>query len=506
MKNRSLRKRMLQLFILISPIYLIGSVEDLDKFIEKEMAAQQVPGVSVVIVQNDKPFFVKGYGVAEVGTGQYIDGDTIFQIASVSKTFTAGGLAVQVDNKQLDWDDEIIAHLPEAVLHDYYATRYLTSRDLLAHRTGLPGFRGDLLGWVGYNREEVLFRIRNMQPAESFRNKGQYSNINYFVAGALLEKLTKTSWEKAIQETIFNPLKMNRSGFNTNLENTNVALPHAKVGGKIKVIPRDDSVVFVAAGGVNSTAKDLGNWMIMHLNEGRFEGKQVLSKDVINEMHAPSMIVKATFTDSPPIDENSSLSFGLGWNNYNYKGKVIVEKGGALDGVRAVITMIPELKVGIAVLANLNLTILPEMIRAKFLEEYLGESGQNIEGGFDRQKELIAELMAPAKIPADALPPGHSIEKYAGTFTNDLYGDFKIASSGKDLFLKAGPKGYPANLSHFGNNTFILSWPLINAGHELVTFIFGPEGDVTELQTETLGTFVLNRFLEAKTIGGHDEA
>lgn len=119
--------------------------------------------------------------------------------ASDSKTFASAGLAILVDQEKLSWDDEIIQYLPQAVFKDIYATRYATPRDLLAHRTGLPAFGGDLLSHLGYNREQVLERVRFIEPATSFRNKPFYSNIGFFVAGELLAKITHETWENAIQ-------------------------------------------------------------------------------------------------------------------------------------------------------------------------------------------------------------------------------------------------------------------------------------------------------------------
>lgn len=468
-------------------------LQDFDAFIENQRKEYKVPGAAVAIVKDDKIIFAKGYGVCRYDKPEKVDADTIFQLASVSKTFASAGLAIQVDQKRLSWDEEINLHLPQFALKEPYATRYATSRDLLAHRTGLPAFGGDLLSKIGYTREQILSRVRFIEPASSFRNKAYYSNGGFFIAGELLAKLSNSSWEAAIQSTLLDPLKMTRSGFAANLDKTNVASAHAFVNGEMQIIPRDTSVLFAAAGGVTSTAADMGRWIIMQLNEGAFEGKQVIKPESIREMHLPSMVAEVTFSELPPIDAWSGFSFGLGWDNYHYKGQFIVEKAGALDGVRSVVTLIPGRKAGIVILANLNLTVYPELIRAKFLESELGQYANDLLPEFAKQEQSVEEIILAPRAPKNQLPFGHKLSQYTGSFENDLYGDFVVSQEYDQLLLEAGPGKLKGKLKHWSNDTFLLTWPAINTGNELVTFTFGPEGNAIEMQTETLGAFHLKK-------------
>ena len=121
----------------------------------------------------------------------------------------------------------ILVHAPQFALKEPYATRYTTSRDLLAHRTGLPSFGGDLLGKLGYSSAEILQRIRYIEPATSFRNWANYSNVGFFVAGELLAQRANSSWEQVHSGSFFAPLNMERTGFAANLDGANVAVPHA---------------------------------------------------------------------------------------------------------------------------------------------------------------------------------------------------------------------------------------------------------------------------------------
>jgi CubicO group peptidase (beta-lactamase class C family) len=462
---------------------------DFERWVEEMRAQWKVPGVAVAIVQEDKVVFVKGFGVRRTGQSEPVGPETIFRLASVSKVFTAAGLGVGVDKGLLKWDEEIIKNLPQFALKESYPSRFATARDLLAHRTGLPAFRGDLLGKMGYSSEEILYRVRFIDPATSFRNLANYSNVGFFVAGELLGKIFKTSWEKAISTQLLIPLEMKRSGFATPLDEQNVAAAHAMINGKIAVIASDHVGGFPGADGITSTAADMAQFMIMHLNGGVFRGKRLLKQATVREIFTPSMVSEASVSEAPPINPNASFSYGLGWGNYNYNGFMIIEKGGALDGVRTNVTLIPELKLGICILSNLNLTLLPEVIRAKFLEKYLGKSRMNIEAGILQVEESIENLFKIAPKPPGALPPSHSLEQYTGVFESTLYGLIKIKVENGGLVLEAGPALWKGQLRSWSNDTFTLLWPTINSGNEQVTFMFGPDNRAIEMQTETLGTF-----------------
>lgn len=479
------------LVALCAPIHICSdNVEELDRFIEQVQKEKNVPGVAVAVVKGDKIIFAKGYGIRRTGESGKVDKNTIFQLASVSKTFASAGLGVQVDKKKIGWDDEVLNYLPGFSLQDMYAARYTTSRDLLAHRTGLPAFTGDLLGKLGYTSEEILYKTRYIKPGASFREKALYSNVGYFIAGQLLAKLSGTTWQKAIQSTLLDPLRMTRSGFADNLSNSNVSANHAIIEGKLQAVEPDRSILFVAAGGVTSTASDLGNWMIMHLNGGVFEGKQILSAETIAEMHAPSMVSEATFAEMPPIYEDSSFSFGMGWDNYNYKGRFIVEKAGALDGVRTVITLVPEEKVGIVVLANLNLTVLPELVRAKFLDLYVAKDNEEkANKDFKKKEAFIAKLIEPPVIEKGALPFNRPIDSILGVYENNLYGKFEIKEQDKQLYIIAGPAEFKGSFKHLSNDTFVLKWTGVNTGIDEVTFVFGQDGKATAMQTGAYGDF-----------------
>jgi CubicO group peptidase (beta-lactamase class C family) len=163
-------------------------VADLEQFIAQQLGIFGVPGAAVALVRGGQMLLAKGYGVREIGGAAAVGPDTVFQLASNSKPMTAAALGVLVDAGDFTFDTPVIDLLPEFALSDPYATRNCTLRDLLAHRSGLPAFSGDLLDHLGYRRMEILRRVRFMDIGNAFREAARYSNVGYFVAGEALAR------------------------------------------------------------------------------------------------------------------------------------------------------------------------------------------------------------------------------------------------------------------------------------------------------------------------------
>src|SRR5437773_4996707 len=210
---------------------------DLDAFITRALKDYQVPGTAVAVVQHSKVILLKGYGVRDVTNPNAVDEDTIFQLASVTKTLTGAAAGTVVDEGKLDWDKPIFNYLPEFVGYDPYMTRFLTERDLLAQRTGWPAYNGDELDSFGYDRAEILRRLQFFKPRYSLREVAQYSNPGFFVAGEVAARCAKQSWNGLVEQRLFKPLEMSRSGTVIKaLKDPNATAAHALFDGKIAVV------------------------------------------------------------------------------------------------------------------------------------------------------------------------------------------------------------------------------------------------------------------------------
>ncbi|MEE9429578.1 MAG: serine hydrolase domain-containing protein [Melioribacteraceae bacterium] len=252
-------------------------VKTLDKYIEAAIEKFNLPGLSIGIVKDSVIIFNKGYGVKDVRKSAKVNVDTKFGIASLSKAFTSASIGMLVDEGKLNWNDRVIDHLPEFKLYDSYITREARIVDLLSHRIGLATFDGDLL-WYGtnYSRSEIVKRISRLPVKNSFRSKYGYQNIMFIVAGEVIEKVSGKTWEEFVQDRILTPLEMG----NTTVSNSeftqasNVAIPHMNKK-PLEFINYDNSG---PAASLNSSTSDLLKWLQFWLNEGEWNGKQLLSK------------------------------------------------------------------------------------------------------------------------------------------------------------------------------------------------------------------------------------
>jgi hypothetical protein len=262
---------------------------------------------------------------------------------------------------------------------------------------------------------------------------------------------------------------------------------HALVDGAVAVVPPDRDIVLGAGGAAISTAHDLGRFMEMLLGGGSIEGRRVLAAGTVDEMFSPSMVAAPSFTELPPIDDQSGFAYGLGWGLYHDRGYQVIEKGGALAGIRTVVELVPELKLGVAVLANLNVTVLPEAIRAFVLERFLGQTDPDVQETIRQAGAAIRGMFQTPTPPADAGPPSRPLDAYAGTYANDLYGQVVVVRDGDGLRVEAGPARHANRLTPYAFDTFLLDQGTVTTIPAPATFTIGPDGTATALDTALFG-------------------
>lgn len=467
-----------------------AATSNLDAFISRALQQYQVPGAAVAAVRDGKITLLKGYGVRDTSLPGAVDENTIFQLASVTKTLTAAAAAAVVDDGRLDWDKPIFNYLPEFVGYDPYMTRWLTERDLLAQRTGWPAFTGDQLDSFGFDRTEILRRLRFFKPRYSLREVAQYSNPGFFVAGEVAARCANQSWNDLVEQRLFRPLEMSRSGTHAkDLHKNNATAAHAIVGGKITVVEPTTLDTTGAASSGTSTASDMSKLMLMFLNKGTYNGKRVLKSDTVTELFKRSMVSAIDFTDLPPISEATGFYYGLGVGSYDYAGCQIIEKGGALAGVRTIIVLVPAKNAGIVVLANLNLTAFPEAVRAYFLNQLLGLDPEANQKEIFARNEQLKKIMAPPSAPKNPGKFNGTFESLVGVYENDYYGSCEILQDGHELKVECGPAKYPASLTHWNNGAFLMQFPGATQSPSVTTFMMGEDGKADSLESESLGIF-----------------
>jgi len=457
-----------------------------DDYVSKSLRDWEVPGLAIAIVKDDRVVLAKGYGVKKLGDPAPVSERTIFAIGSSSKAFTAASVAMLVDEGKLKWDDPVTKYLPGFELYDPYVTRELKVRDLLSHRSGLE--RGDLL-WYGteYDRDEILRRSRFLKPTWSLRSTFGYQNLMYLAAGQLIARVSGKSWDQFVKERIFAPLGM--EGSNTSVKDLknsdNVASPHAKIEDKVRVIPWRNIDNIAPAGSINSNVVEMTQWLRLHLAQGEFQKRRLLSSGAAKEMQTSHTVIRAEPPYSLWYPEANFLNYGLGWFLHDYRGRKVVEHGGAIDGMRAQVAMIPEEKLGLVILTNMNGTTLPLAIMYKVFDAYLAASPRDWSADLLKTVKAFEEQgkAAEKKLEAERVKDTRSslaLGEYAGTYKNDLYGEVKVTHENGKLAVRFGP-AFMSVLEHWHYDTFRARFVAAGVTNAYLTFALNAQGKIDTL-------------------------
>ncbi len=467
---------------------------NLDQYIEEILQDFQVPGLAVAIVKDGEIIFAKGYGTKDINDYEKVDANTVFGIASVSKTTVALSLAMLVEENKIHWDDPVIKYLPDFQMYDPWVTREITIRDLLIHRSRLPYNSGGTI-WYGsdLSREEIIHRIRFIEPVTSFRSKYEYQNIMYLVAGQIIKAVSGKTWDKYVEERVFVPLGMDNSSttYTALINHSNAAKPFALLDGKLTAIEYRSYDNCGPAGSMNSSATDLAKYMIMFLNNGKVNSYQLISENQLEEMFAPqTMISTIKFPPGMEFANPSYEAHGLGCFILEYRGYKVVYHPGGVDGFRCLLTMIPEKKLGIIVLTNQEEKRAFMTLTYKLLDYYLGFREFDWKNVFIRDRDWqtekykkISDEKYASRIPDTK--PSFNLEKYCGTYRDKMYGDVYITFEKNKLILSfSHTPSFKAELEHWHFNTFSTDWidPVIPDG--FVTFVMNSDGEITELKLD----------------------
>ena len=469
-------------------------LQGFDDYVNRAIKDWEVPGLAIAVIKDDKIVFAKGYGVRELGKPSPVDERTLFAIGSSSKAFTAATVAMLVDEGKLKWDDPATKYLPSLQLYDPYATRELTVRDLLSHRVGLE--RGDLLWYASpYDRSEVLRRIRYLKPSSSMRSRFGYQNVMFLAAGQIIPSITGKDWDDFTRERIFVPLGMTATGTSIKtLANSNdVATPHSKFDDKVEPIAWRNIDNIAPAGSINSNVVDMAQWVRLQLGGGKYQDKQLISSAAIKEMHASQTIIPLEGAMARLYPEAHFLNYGLGWFLSDYRGRKLVEHGGAIDGMRALVAMMPEEKMGVVILTNLGGTTLPMPLAYRIFDAYLGAQPRDWSANMLKTIKTLQEQGKAAALKAEServkgTSPSLAMEKYAGEYQNEMYGDSKIVFENGKLTAQFGPN-YTGDLEHWHYDVFRITWRDRTQGKGFVSFRLNRQGKVEMMNIENIADF-----------------
>lgn len=429
-------------------------IPEFERLIADVMEEWKVPGLAAAVVQNGQVAFVRPYGLRDVEAGLQVTADTQFQLMSVSKSFTATGLALLVEERRMDWKKPVREYIPEFRLNDAIATDRVTVRDLLCHHSGLP--RHDWIWLPGdLSPAQMLAAMRYLDLSDDIRNTFQYSNLGYLVASMVAERVSGQSWAE-FTRALTDKLHMNVTFTVQELAAAaDAAVPYAMEGDtrlRSKLWP----VSVTAAGGMSTSIASFANWLRFHLGKGEFAGQRLLSPSLIKELQEPRVHV-----GKPEFAEYSDVHYGLGFRSHRYRGERVVWHGGGFTGTNTLMMLLPDRGVGVAVLANHGMSphFAPHILANYVFDRVCGKDPAP---WFDRLRERRRKLVAQQDVDRQAgkasrrpaIRPGRDLADYAGTYEHPGYGRITIThAEGK---LHWAFRGMSEPLTHRHADTFEL--------------------------------------------------
>ena len=432
--------------------------------VEALLAETGVPGLSVAVVAGGEVAYAEGFGSADLDTGDAVTPDTVFQLASVSKTVGASLITRLVSTDQIEWDAPVGDTLPWFRLSQSWPTNELTIADLYAHRSGLPDHAGDDLEWLGFEQRTILERLR-LLPLEPFRASYAYTNYGIQAGALTVADAMGETWEDLSAEHLYEPLGMDRttSSFDEYVAMDDHAAGHMVIDGAWAVTPEQfDPVATSAAASVASSANDMAAWMTMMLAEARADpegnGAGFLHPEALAEMLTPRMA-----THSAGADAHLPSMYGYGVNlSTTATGATLVSHSGAFaQGAGTFVGMIPAFDIGIVVLTNGYPVGVAESVGASFLDE--ATVGAETRDWWPLYRDAFANILKPTGVLSGATPPAdpapaRPLGDYAGTYQNDYVGDALVQPRGDELVLLLGPEpgvqGREYVLEHWDGDVF----------------------------------------------------
>ena len=429
---------LLLLTIVLGSSLFAQDLKEVNAYLSKGMDQFKQDGMTVGVLKDGKLVYTDAFGYANRNSRQTLNTYTTFELASLSKAFTAASIGILVDNGLLEWTDKVKTHMPSFVMYDKYVENNLTVEDLLCHRNGYNTFDGDLL-WYGtnYTAKEMVQRFSKLAPKHGFRDEYGYSNLNFINAGLLIEKVSGRTWAEFVADSILKPLEMNSSFTELApfLELENKAFPHVKG----EVINHQDFDNTPGAVGGKSNIHDLAKWANMWINQGMLPDSSQLLKsatvDKIFQIHTPRATSKQSI-------ENGSLFRGaaLGWFVGTFHGDRQLTHSGGLPGFILNLSILPEQKLAVIVLTNSE-TVLPFAATNYLSEVFKGDTTASHEASRDWVADYLKynekEEKAPIKT-SDRRPDFNPLV-LIGDYEDVMYGKASVWVEGGKAFISLLP-------------------------------------------------------------------
>lgn len=362
------------LFIVSALAQTDQRLEDIEKQLNKIIETTHAAGFAVAVVEKDKVIYAKGFGYSDLEHKTPVNVNTLFAIGSSTKAFTSSILGQLRNEDKLSFDDSPIKYIPELEFYNDDMNNHIIIKDLMSHRTGLPRHDFSWYLFPTFDKDSLIQRIKYQEPFTGIRQQWYYNNFMFLTQGVIAERITGKSSEDNIRERFFKPLGMTRSnvtidemekstnaalGYQTEKDNSNTKMDYYKIAG------------MSPAGSINSSVKDMSNWLITWVNKGKFKDKEIIPEAYITEAMGSHMVINRAIPDNETPDLHFA-NYGYAWVLSSYKGHYRVQHGGNIDGFSANVAFFPSDSIGIVVLANQNGSRVPNLVRNTIADRILG--------------------------------------------------------------------------------------------------------------------------------------
>ena len=460
-----------------------------DVYVQKAMKDWKIPGLAIVVVNNNEVVFKKAYGVKSLETNAAVNNETYFACASTTKAMTAAAMGILVDEGKVSWDDPVIKYLPNFRLYEPYVTTQMRVRDLFLHNSGV-GNTDFLWGMNILSGDETVDRMQLVKPSYSFRSSFIYQNIFYHIAGKVIEKVSGETWADFVAAHIFKPLGMKRTvPLLSRIVDDNISQAHYIIDDKVQKITRDTADRIGAAGSVYSTIDDMAIWVKCMIDSSKYDGGRLVSASTWKTLLQPqTFVTEEGFYPTAQLTNPNFTTYALGWFQQDYKGQKLNFHTGSLAGEIAIHGQIPSLKTGVYIFANLDHAEARHALMFKAMDLYAvgGDTDWSSEflklyGGI-KEKAFNAEIaQAAQRVPNTK--PSLSLDAYTGDYEDPLYGLININIKNGVLYASNIKLG-DGVLSHFNFDTFEITWDKKWEGKSMVQFMMNEVGKIQKMNIE----------------------
>jgi len=438
------------------------SLVGFEQYMTKVLADWNEPGAGVAVIYDNKIVYINGFGYRDYGNKLPVTKNTLFQIASNTKLFTTVAAGKLVEKGIFDWDKPIKEAVPELEFYNENLNSQITLRDMLGHKTGIS--RHDMIWFQSdFTRKDLFERMKYLEPSIPLRQGFIYNNLMYSAIGYAIELRTGKTWEEYVTEELLVPLEMNNTVFSLKEmeKSTDYGVPYNEKRDTTllyKVPLKEDGAAVGPAGSIISNLDELSHWVIALMNDGKYNGTEVISPSIIKETLEPGIGFRNSELEEKGYKERLNVMYGMARQTEVYRGNILTKHGGDMPGFHSQIAILPYDKIGVITFvigdqgARLRDVIMYNLVDRLLGLEETDWNGRRLESHLKRKagSKKARNFVGYDQIAKTS--PTHPLKDYVGYFTNEAYGEFMIVYKEDALHFNFRKTELP--LTHYHFNRF----------------------------------------------------